>query len=94
MNQSNTSSRVEITKLWQARLKQAEEAYQERKRELDEVRDNPMFRDGVGVDGSHPFLQALKQETHALREYRRILRIFTDLVVRGVEPPAGDDQKD
>jgi hypothetical protein len=43
-------------------------------------------------DGSHAYRQALQAETQALREYRRVLGIFTDLVMgRRIpeEDPAG-----
>jgi hypothetical protein len=42
------------------------------------------------VDGDFAARRAIKLESAALREYARILRIFTDLVVKGVVPDEAD----
>jgi len=47
-----------------------------------------------GVDGSYAYARAMMDETHALVEYSRVLRIYTDLVVHGNlpdEPQTGDE---
>jgi hypothetical protein len=38
-------------------------------------------------DGSFAYRQALKAETQAVKTYRRILHIYTDLALRGIPPP-------
>lgn len=83
----NLQSQLEIGKAWQARLRDAEEAYRERQREVAAIYADQEFREALGSDAWPAFREALRQETHALREYQRVLRIFTDLVVRGVVPP-------
>lgn len=45
-------------------------------------------------DGGYAYRQALKAETQAVRTYRRILHIYTDLVMRGIPPPEASTDGD
>ena len=44
--------------------------------------------DAAPPDGTFAYRQSLRSENAALAEYRRVLRIFTDLTVDGKMPPA------
>ncbi len=44
------------------------------------------------LDSANAYKSALEQETAALIEYSRVLRIYTDLVVHGKLPDGGEQQ--
>jgi hypothetical protein len=82
-----TESRHDLETLWRDRLEIAQAHYRMIKARLGTA----MAEHGDGKtpspDGTFAVRRSLKAETDALREYRRVLSIFTDLTVFGKMPP-------
>jgi hypothetical protein len=72
--------------LWRGRLVKARKQYDQVVAELQTA--STEFKAGTlpAPDGSQNMANTLRAETHALNEYMRILRIFTDLVISGKAP--------
>jgi len=71
---------------WRQRLKDAELRLTFARQYLKDIqRDYPQL-DIRGADGLFAFRHALQAENLALAEYRRVLKIFCDLVVHGKIP--------
>jgi hypothetical protein len=71
---------------WRSRLAAAEQDYHRLSDELQQVlRDQANC--GLPPDRDPAVLAARERKTAARVEYLRILRIFTDLVLRGKVPP-------
>ena len=73
--------------LWQRRLASALDRYRSAKRECEQVMQAQRDLLTPFPDGQFAVRRALAVETAALVEYRRVLTIFTDLVVDGKPPP-------
>ena len=75
---------------WHEKLLDAERAYSaasaEVKRLMVEYRDIPP------ADRGFAFQQAVRNETAALTEYNRILRVFTHLVLYGTLPDKSQEK--
>ena len=77
-------ARHELEELWNQRLAQALDRYHTATKEYrDLLRQEP---DGRAPSRDSPLARAREAESHALMEYSRILRIFTDLTLRGQLP--------
>ena len=81
-------SRIELERAWARRLKIA---FDRRLQTFNQYED--AFRDyaaascdGPSPDGLLSIQRAHCSESDATEEYRRVLTIFTDLVVRGIVP--------
>ena len=80
-------SRLAQQEIWRQRLRSAEAAYQAAAEELRLA----LLRNNVAgaPDGSPDVDAARSRKAAARAEYLRILRIFTDLVLRGKSPSHG-----
>jgi len=79
-------SRDALEDYWRVRVRDAHELYKRESanaRNVFELFPPNQAMDPGGVVARH---QALQRESEALREYMRRLRVFTDLVLRGVVP--------
>ena len=81
--------RTALKELWRQRLKDAELRlvfardylkYIQREVPLGEIRN---------ADGEYAYQQAYRAEIRALGEFKRVLRIYTDLLVHGKLPDEG-----
>jgi len=81
-----TPERRTLEELWRLRLKTAEVHYAYAREKLRNVLKTLPPGDTPSPDGSYAYQQALRAENIALSEYTRVLRIFTDLVVRSKIP--------
>lgn len=80
----------ELAQLWRGRLRDAEIRLDFALNFMAEVqRDFPH----PTVDGKNAHHSALQAEQLALAEYKRVLRIFTDLVLDGKIPCDNDGQR-
>lgn len=75
-----------IVDLWRERLRDARRRYQETAKEFAATWGGH-FQMHLIPDSSHAFRQARRVESQALKEYVRVLKIFTSLAVRGEDPP-------
>ena len=71
--------------LWSSRLAEARERYRVAQEECKAAAGAPS--DLPSPDGSLSYRHALRAETAAVKEYARVLRIFTDLTIHGTVPP-------
>jgi hypothetical protein len=72
---------------WRRRLKDAELRLTFARQYFKEVQaDFPPPAKIRGADGRYAFQRALQAEMIALANYKRVLEIFTDLVLRGTIP--------
>lgn len=84
-----SSGRRAVEELWRLRLKNAEFWYTDSREQLKKiVRDLPPG-EIPPPDGNYAYQQAIRAERLSLTEYTRVLRIFTDLVVKGKMPDEG-----
>jgi len=83
-------SRIALEKVWQARLRTADERLKAARSHLKDIEKQRRDRMLVSSDGDFAYRQAIRSETAALLNYSRVLRITSDLVVRGVTPPESD----
>ena len=75
-----------IVDLWRERLRTARRRYQETAKEFAATWGEH-FQMHLIPDSSHAIRQARRVESKALEEYVRVLKIFTNLFVRGEIPP-------
>ena len=80
------SSRTELEEVWQSRVRAAREQYEERIHELDRVVAESEDDVNQQPDGSESTRQARRLMSGAFKEYMRLLRIYTDLVMYGKVP--------
>lgn len=73
------------------------EQWQMAKLDLDAARAHvESVKDSCGVhgpDGAYAYASALSQETGALVEYSRVLRIYTEVMVHGRRPDDSDERR-
>ena len=77
-------SRQELENVWRERLSEALRRYQVAKLETSTTLVHS--RDYQQADGQFAIHKAQRAETMALAEYKRILKIFNDLVLDGKVP--------
>ena len=87
------SSRTELELVWQGYVRSARQRYEEECQAFDRVATE--FRECLyqSPDGGESFRLARHRQSLALKEYMRTLRIYTDLVLKGVvpeEPPSSN----
>ena len=78
--------RRSIEELWLVRLRIAEQHYAYVREQLRKVLKSFPASEVPSPDRSGAYQQAQRAENLALDEYRRVLQIFTDLVVHGKIP--------
>ena len=77
--------RMELEELWRSRVAEAKSRYDTaRNRTNAVIRDFP-FAD-TAADGHFAYRHAIGLENVTIAEYNRVLRIFADLVHRGIVP--------
>ena len=81
-----TPERSAIAEVWLLRLRNAEQYYAYAREQLRKVLKSFPASEVPSPDRSGAYQQAQRAENLALDEYRRVLQIFTDLVVRGKIP--------
>lgn len=79
-------SRLEQQETWRKRLTAAEAAYQ---RASEELRLALLNRNGA-VENAPEVVAARARKASTRAEYLRILRVFTDLVLRGKSPSSNE----
>lgn len=84
---SPSADRVSLQELWRARLKDAELEVAFTRHFFDEVQRG--FPGEGGMDEALANRCALRLESLALAKYRRVLRIYSDLVLRNKIPDEG-----
>ena len=78
--------RKAMESLWRQRLNQAREHLGFARERNKEVHREFLLREIPSPDGEFHRLQAVRAENVALRNYLRVLRVFTDLVTSGKIP--------
>jgi len=76
------ATRQELESLWRNRVRDARIRLDFSRSYLDEVRQDRRSE----ADGDYAYRRALRADRDALAEFRRVLRIFTELVVHGEVP--------
>jgi hypothetical protein len=79
-------SRRELEAAWQCRVERARAHYKEESKQLSITIAAHEPLSELNPDGGFAIRRAIHKESEALREYSRVLKIFTDLVVRQVVP--------
>jgi hypothetical protein len=84
------SSQTELELVWQGYVRSARQRYEEECQAFDRVATEFGGRLYQSPDGGAALRLARHRQSLALKEYMRTLRIYTDLVLKGVlpeEPP-------
>ena len=89
---SRSPSRIEIEDRWRTRLAEAKRNHDQAVTRFRQAAEVYRAQEIPASDGSLGLHQAISAESGARREYIRILRLFTDLVVHGRFP--ADDHLD
>ena len=77
-------ARLLLRELWRERLEFARLQLEAAKDHVEAAKE--LQSQAPSPDGAYGFRRALQAETRALVQYRRALRIFTDLVAKGKIP--------
>lgn len=85
-------SRIEVEDRWRTRLAEAKRNHDRAVVQFRLAAEEYRTREIPASDGNLSLHQAISAESSARREYIRILRVFTDLVVQGRIPK--DDSPD
>lgn len=80
------ATRQELESLWRNRVRDARIRLDFSRSYLDEVRQDRRSGAIPEADGDYAYRRALRADRDALAEFRRVLRIFTELVVHGEVP--------
>lgn len=86
---SSSPDRRVLEELWLQRFSDAKLRLDFARNYVTEVKHDFLSPD-IGADGNYAYRQALRAENAALSEYHRILRIFSDLTLRGIIPDEGE----
>ena len=78
--------RTALENLWRQRLNEAKLRLDFASNYVKEIQRDFSSGELPAPDGHDAYQQALHAESHAIAEYRRILRIFSELVVSGKKP--------
>jgi len=79
---------------WQVRVRQAQRRYLEAVERHSAMADELARRSPVEPDGSFAVAKARRAEAWARHELARATHIYSDLVVRRIQPPQDDDDAD
>ena len=79
-------SRAELQQVWMTRLSESRKKYDLSVTRFRKVLEEQKHLGIPAPDGSFAVRQARVQESTARNEYMRVLKIFTDLVLRGKVP--------
>jgi hypothetical protein len=81
----SSPSRQELEEIWRQRVREARLRYEEACAAFRSTWGEH-FETGLSADPTHAIQEARKVESQALAEYVRVLKIFTELVLRGEAP--------
>jgi hypothetical protein len=81
-----TPDRDKLEDLWRKRLTDAKLRLDSARNDVKEVQRDLPSDDIPAPDGRFAYSRALRAESFALAEYKRVLRIFTDLTRNGKIP--------
>jgi len=81
-----SASRIEIEDRWRTRLAEAKRNHDQAVAHFRRAAEEYRVKEIPASDGSLGLHQAISGESRARREYIRVLRLFTDLVVHGKIP--------
>jgi hypothetical protein len=81
----SSPSRQELEEIWRQRVRQARLRYEDASAAFRSTWGEH-FETRLSADPMHAIQQARKVESQALTEYVRVLKIFTELVLRGKAP--------
>jgi len=84
--ESNPQIRRELEALWWKRVQEARLRYEDATETLRFIKVE-YGRDIPSADGHFAIQRAQKDEVSALKEYRRLLNIYVDLLTQGRHPP-------
>ncbi len=76
--------RVKLCEEWRKRVQAAQEAYKSARNHQQALKDELPFL--PVSDGGQALRNAVVAEMHALDEYAKVLRVFTDIAIRGKRP--------
>jgi len=82
--------RRSLEERWRQRVKEARLRVTFARNWVNEVHRDLPSPDIPAADGDFALQRAVRAENDALREYNRLLRIFTDMVVDGIIPDEPD----
>lgn len=85
-----SSERQALEALWKARLRDVRLRMDFCRQYASEAQRDAWARGIPSEGGSYRYRLALRQERMALAEYRHVLRVYTDLVLRGTVPNESD----
>ena len=80
-------SRAELEQVWRTRLTESRNKYDLTVTQFRKILEEQKHLGIPAPDGSLAVRNARVQESAARNEYMRVLKIFTDFVVRGKIPP-------
>jgi len=83
---TRSPSQIEVENRWRARLAEAKRNHDQAVCQFRRAAEVYRVREIPASDGSLGLHQAISIESSARREYIRVLRLFTDLVVHGKVP--------
>lgn len=86
-NLSNGPTRIQLETIWCSRVKQARWRYYQAAGKTSAAREGLQKSLLSGPDCALVVRQAARVEAGALREYGRLLKIYTQLIVHGTVPP-------
>lgn len=80
-----TDERTRMCSIWRIKLNAAYEDYKSARDFRQSIQDEMTHM--PQSDGGFAFRRASIEETSSQREYREVLRIYTDIAVHGRRPP-------
>jgi hypothetical protein len=81
----------QLESLWRERMKRAYELYRERSTYADRLLTETLANmNRFSPDDVHALTEARLQTSEALKDYVRIVRLYTDLVVHGIKSKNAD----
>lgn len=88
--QQEAQEQSELERYWREQWSMAKLGLDAARVQVESIKDSCGVQ---GPDGAYAYASALNQETAALMEYSRVLRIYTDLMVHGRRPDDGEGRR-
>ena len=76
----------QLKKLWRERVERAYQVCLHRQSRANQVSETVASLESFGPDETCAILLACSRESTALKQYIRVLKIYTDLLVHGIKP--------
>ena len=80
------STRIELQRFWETRVRAARQLHEARRRELDQLVSELGSGLSESLDSNEVILEAAQRESLALDDYLQTLRTYAELVVSGKLP--------